>query len=67
MRLRVTFKTPDAVDRAIRDARVDAVDDTGLEAEVRDTIDKFVRFGEYVTIEFDTTLGTATVLKSEDR
>jgi hypothetical protein len=56
MKLHITFKTPDAVDYA--------VDEHGQEfkEEIKKTTNKFVRYGELVTIEFDTETQTATVL-----
>ncbi len=56
MKFRVTFKTPDAVDYA--------VDEYGLEHkdEIKETARKFVTYGEYITVEFDTETQTATVV-----
>lgn len=56
MKFHITFKTPDAVDYA--------VDEHGQEfkEEIKETAQKFVRYGELVTIEFDTETQTATVL-----
>ncbi len=55
MKVRMSFKTPDAVDRALED----------LEAEDRDgareVLSKFVQYGEYITIEVDLETGTAEV------
>lgn len=63
MKVTVTFKTPDAVDEAINEGGI--VDEDEIE-KVRDVINKFVEYGEYVHIEFDINLntgaGTATVL-----
>lgn len=56
MKFNVTFKTPDAV--------YYAVDEYGQEhkEEIEETASKFVSYGEYVTIEFDTETKTATVV-----
>jgi len=63
MTIRVTFKTPDAVSYAL-DRVLDCNDPEEFEqAEVaQKAIDKFVRYGEYITVEFDTDKGTATVV-----
>jgi hypothetical protein len=67
MKLRVTFKCPDAVDCAIKDA-VDALDLTSDDAmdvseDIRGKVTPWIKYGEYVTIEFDTDANTATVVK----
>lgn len=56
MKFKVTFKTPDAVDYAIEDLSEDE------QAEAKETARKFVEYGEYVVVEFDTETQTATVL-----
>lgn len=74
MKIKITFKTPDAVycvledelatnyeDRAPSEADEEKVD--GMRAEYLETINKFVKYGEQVTIEFDTKKDTATVMK----
>ncbi len=75
MKVRVTFKTPDAVqdsvdreveravDHVYRDgaeSKQEAADDLRFQA-VR-AISKWVKYGECVTVEFDTEAGTATVI-----
>jgi hypothetical protein len=64
MRIRVSFKTPDAVDSAIQDAVSDLPEDEQYDAErsMDDFVAKFVQYGEYVQIEFDDVAGTATVV-----
>lgn len=74
MKIRVTFKTPDAVDNAVEEAvegvlaGADMDDDEadGAFEVLRDgatqAVAKWVRYGECVTVEFDTEAGTATVL-----
>jgi hypothetical protein len=57
MQIAVTFKTPDAVDSAL--------DAAGLEDEARleamKFIDQYVRYGEYITVVFDTESKTVHV------
>lgn len=70
MKFRVTFKTPDVVSDAI----TEHIERTrpGLEDEefddefnrLDDFVDRWVRHGEYVTIEFDLTANSATVLRA---
>lgn len=54
MKFRLTFKTPDVADQ---------LGDDILEHH-REFIKKFVKHGEYVTIEFDTTKKTAKVVEA---
>lgn len=78
MKFSVTFKDPDVVHDAIRDAvkrEVDALgglDEDEKEAlvetrteKVSDILDKWITYGEYVTIEFDTAAKTATVRQAK--
>jgi len=75
VKFRVTLKDPDAFYEAIQDAVKDSITETpGIserEAEAirelrhestTNAISKWVEYGEYVTIEFDTGAGTATVI-----
>jgi len=74
MKFTITFKTPDAMDDAIKDAVFAESDcDCGLcpkcreirrenEPPIRAVAEKFIEYGEYVYIELDTETGTATVL-----
>lgn len=74
MRFSITFKTPDAMDDAIKDAVfADSDCDCGLcpecrevrqekEPSLRKVAEKFIEYGEYITIELDTETGTATVI-----
>ena len=60
MKFRVSFKTPDAVDAAIDSAMIDS---RGADREALEgVVEKFVQYGENITVEFDTKAGTATVL-----
>lgn len=57
MKFTVHFKTPDALDYALEDER-----DEDKQDAMREVAEKFIKYGENVVIEFDTVLGTATVL-----
>lgn len=57
MKIRVSFKTPDAVDYAIEDLPEEYRD------SIKDQLSKWIQYGEYVTIEFDLDKETATVLE----
>jgi hypothetical protein len=59
LKVRVLFKTPDAVSTALEDLQ--GIRETDRDGAIK-TISRFVRYGEIVTIEFDTDAGTATVL-----
>lgn len=76
MKLEVTWKTPDATDYTIREAAERAVEDQeGVDSEERDwliqnqaealseALERWVGYGEVITVEFDLTAGTATVLE----
>jgi len=73
MKFKVTFKSPDAVYQSAIDAAGSAtqniVDDEerhqaydDVRHELEEFADKWVRYGEYITIEFDTDANTATVI-----
>jgi hypothetical protein len=73
MKFRVSFKTPDvladALARVAYDPDCDCVDCDRLEeqaaydrASVEEIACKFIKYGEVITIEFDTEQGTATVV-----
>ena len=77
MKVSITFKTPDAVSQAVdglvEDKRAKLVDEGKwdeneaeylaecLGEEFSKKFEKWIRYGEYVTIDFDTEAGTATV------
>ena len=71
MKFSITFKTPDAVDDALKEHfEVDAYDESpkamellGHRENAEMLMSQFVQHGEYVTIEFDTDAKTATVQK----
>jgi len=56
MKIKVTFKTPDVIDDAVRD-----IEDEDERAEVADYLKRWIEYGEYITIEFDTIHDTAEV------
>lgn len=77
MRFNITFKTPDAISHVVRELaekyNVPKPNPATLQGDISDTQDladsvhaftsNWIKHGEYVTIEFDTDAGTATVLK----
>lgn len=77
MKFTVNFKTPDAVEYAlVNEFQYEHPDENGLvpvskgrlnkeHAKVSDCLDltdKFVSWGEYIAVEFDSEAGTATVI-----
>ena len=73
MKFTITFKDPDGVYDSLRDAVIGSMEEglsdeeTNLLYEHRceklsDFIEDWVEFDEYITIEFDTGAGTATVV-----
>lgn len=77
MKVRVTFKEPDAIGDAVNGAvKAWALERPGLDAEeiaavselraekVRKAISTWVKWGEYVDVEFDIEAGTASVLRA---
>lgn len=77
MKIRVTLKDPDGFDEGVVNAVREhllangvhrATDDQKQEVEddINDFLQKWVTFREYVTLEFDTDTGTATVMESEE-
>lgn len=69
MTFRVTFKTPDAIDVAFNEAEVHAREIMPLEEidekvvqPMSEVVNRFVKYNELVTIEFDTVNKTAVVL-----
>ena len=59
MKIRVSFKTPDAVHYALQDSF--PAQEDGYE-EAKELLEEYIKYGENVTIEFDTENRTATVL-----
>lgn len=64
----ITFKTPDAINDALEEAFGKEEDDTDEDAEdrgkARAFLEKYIKYGEVVTIEFNPEEGTARVLKA---
>ena len=63
MKIQVTFKTPDAVDYAVINALENEPNADSVE-DIKDIISNWVKYDEYVTIEFDTENFTATVCRA---
>jgi hypothetical protein len=73
VKIRITFKDPDGTFEGVRQASYDGLPE-GLTDEERDDaahlrgieinedLKKWVRYGEYVDIDFDLEAGTATVV-----
>ena len=59
MKFTVSFKTPDATAYALAD-----IEEDDARQVAQAVVDKYVRYNEYISVEFDTELGTATVLKA---
>ena len=75
MKFRVTMKDPDGPYDCIKDAAAESLKAIGglsddereaLIEKRRETLsvfaDRFMEYGEYITVEFDTEAGTATVV-----
>ena len=75
MKFKVTLKDPDGFYDCITDAVESSLNGTTFSDEeefekiseirrenIKTAISKWVEYGEYITIEFDTTAGTATVV-----
>ena len=63
MHIPVTFKTPGVVEDAVDSLRDYENDDDydDAVAKANKALSKWIEFGEYVTIDFDTKAGTAKV------
>lgn len=59
MKFRLTFKTPDVLEQ-LRDQ----LPDPEAEMAFRRLADKYVKFAEYVTLEFDTITQSAKVVRA---
>ncbi len=66
LRIKLTFKSPKTVNAAIDDVlgHLDCDNPEFIEKNeaIRKSLQKWVRYGEYVAIEVDTDMGTAIVL-----
>lgn len=61
MKFTVHFKTPDAANDAIDQLTEDGYSEDNIEA-AKEVLEKFLRWGECVLIEFDTHTQTAKVV-----
>lgn len=59
MKFRLTFKTPDVLEQI-----KEQLPDPEAEPAFRRLADKYVKFAEYITVEFDTITQTAVVVRS---
>jgi hypothetical protein len=57
MKVRIFFKTPDAVDYALED-----IEDEDEKEEVKQQLSKYIKYEECVTLELDTETGKMEVL-----
>ena len=78
MKFTISFKDPDVVHDAVREAverEVNAIESLDADEKedlietrsekINDKLDKWIKYGEYVSIEFDTEAGTATVQQAK--
>jgi hypothetical protein len=71
MKISITFKTPDALDYAVKeivdqqheedDAPWDEYESEEREEALKEKFKKWVEYGELITVDFDLEAGTATV------
>jgi hypothetical protein len=57
MRIKVTFKTPDAIESVIGNYSEDE------QEEIREHLSAWIEYGEYIYIEFDTEKANPNVLR----
>lgn len=57
MKIRLSFKTPDVIDEAIKD-----IEDEDIQFEAKSVCEKFVQWGEALVIEVDTETKEAKVI-----
>jgi len=74
MKFRITFKDPDGVGDSISDAVNCSLEISGLDEDeqellrdprrekIENELKVWIEYGEYLTVEFDTEFGTATVI-----
>jgi len=60
MKVRVTFKTPDALDRVLEDLSEED------QERVKEVSERWIKHGEVITIEIDTVKVTCRVLGVEE-
>lgn len=65
MKVQLAMKSPDAVDIMVQECldNVDRDKDHEDFISLQEMIKRFVEYGEYVTLEFDTETGTVKVLE----
>ncbi len=72
MEFSVTFKTPGALKYALDELDCDCVEShcecqaSEDQHKAKVLANKYIKYDEYVTIEFDTDTGTATVVKCQE-
>lgn len=59
MKIRLSFKTPDVIGSTLEHMDIHDPDE---KMDIADACKKFVKYGEYLTVEIDTQTGTAVVL-----
>lgn len=66
MIIQVHMKTSDTLDRVMDDLPYPDDEDVAadMEYDIRNFLKRFIKFGESVTLEFDTEAGTAKVLET---
>lgn len=64
MKFRLTFKTPDVTAQIPADMSLEYEERNSRLWEAIDFANKFLMYGESITVEFDTNARTATVLKT---
>jgi hypothetical protein len=62
--IKVTFKTPDAMDNAVKRkaAELDLEEDDEVIDDILYALKPFIKYGELITVEFDLDKGTACVV-----
>ena len=65
MKFQLTFNTPDVVSQLLGEA-MPYTPDGDEHIEARQLVDKFLTYGEFITVEFDTETETAVAFKSEN-
>lgn len=76
MKIKITFKDPDAlidcINESLEDLKIEGVSDEELEGikeqrleEYKELCGKWFKWGEYLTVEVDTEAGTIKVLEAE--
>lgn len=66
MKFTLSFKTPDVLENAITEACADLEEEAALdlEGEMQDTVRSYVKYGECISVEFDTETSIAKVLRT---